>query len=528
MKVPAGKPQARRKTVPKIILPFVPIVLFFTVISIVRYSHRDISGDTNSPSSFILSSDDSYVASDVVTKHAEEEHAGELSDGRLYDRSGESQSPPPPSETTAMTVEIEKNGRGEDEGTTNNTNGPYKGATQSSTRRRSKKRPRRRQRRRRETTLVAAKRTETKAEEDDDVRVLAAEVAGGGGCDLSAGEWVGDREGPYYTNVTCDWAIQEHQNCMKFGRPDTGYLKWRWKPDGCELPVFDPDRFLKMVRGKSLAFVGDSVARNHMQSLLCLLSSVARPVDVSTTEDENFKRWEYGEYDFNITIFWSPYLVRTQRTDPNDVTRPFNLFLDEFDQSWTTQIGGFDYAVISAGHWFSRPTFFYLNGSLVGCQYCPPTPNVTHLPSTFSYRHAFRTAFRAITGTEGFRGVAFLRTFAPSHFENGRWDRGGDCVRTGPFGRGEKVLDGYNLEYYRIQLEELRSAQRVGRGKGMRLRLFDTTLPMLLRPDGHPGKFGRPASLNASNVPSDCVHWCLPGPIDSWNDFLYELIRREV
>ncbi|RAL46767.1 hypothetical protein DM860_005046 [Cuscuta australis] len=474
MKLPAGKPQTRRKSVPKIILPFVPITLLFTVISIVRYSHRDISGDTNPPSSFVLSSDDNYVASDVVTKHAEEEHAGELPGGRPYDRSSESQSSPPPLETTATTVEIDKNGRGEDEGTTNNNNGPYNGAIQSSTRRRSKKRPRRRQRRRRETTL-AAKRTEAKGEEDDDVRVLAAEVAGGGGCDLSAGEWVGDREGPYYTNVTCEWAIQEHQNCMKFGRPDTGYLKWRWKPDGCELPVFDPDRFLKMVRGKSLAFVGDSVARNHMQSLLCLLSSVARPMDVSTTEDENFKRWEYGEYDFNVTIFWSPYLVRTQRTDPNDVTRPFNLFLDEFDQSWTTQIGRFDYAVISAGHWFSRPTFFYLNGSLVGCQYCP-APNATRLPSTFSYRHAFRTAFRAITGTEGFRGVAFLRTFAPSHFENGRWDRGGDCVRTRPFGRGEKVLDGYNLEYYRIQLEELRSAQRVGRGKGMRLRFVEQFL----------------------------------------------------
>lgn len=92
-------------------------------------------------------------------------------------------------------------------------------------------------------------------------------------CDLFSGEWVPNPDGPYYTNETCD-AIQEHQNCMKFGRPDTGYLKWRWKPDGCELPLFEPDRFLETVRGKSLAFVGDSVARNHMQSLICLLSKV--------------------------------------------------------------------------------------------------------------------------------------------------------------------------------------------------------------------------------------------------------------
>lgn len=92
-------------------------------------------------------------------------------------------------------------------------------------------------------------------------------------CDLFRGEWVENPEGPYYTNRTC-WAIQEHQNCMKFGRPDTGFMKWKWKPDGCDLPVFDPLEFLNYMRGKSLAFVGDSVARNHMQSLICLLSRV--------------------------------------------------------------------------------------------------------------------------------------------------------------------------------------------------------------------------------------------------------------
>lgn len=91
-------------------------------------------------------------------------------------------------------------------------------------------------------------------------------------CDLFSGEWVPNPEGPYYTNATC-YAIQEHQNCMRSGRPDVGYLKWRWKPDDCELPIFDPLPFLELVRGKSLAFVGDSVARNHMQSLICLLAS---------------------------------------------------------------------------------------------------------------------------------------------------------------------------------------------------------------------------------------------------------------
>lgn len=92
-------------------------------------------------------------------------------------------------------------------------------------------------------------------------------------CDIFTGEWIPNPAAPYYTNKTC-WAIHEHQNCMKYGRPDSDFMKWRWKPDGCDLPLFNPFQFLDIVRGKSLAFVGDSVGRNQMQSMICLLSRV--------------------------------------------------------------------------------------------------------------------------------------------------------------------------------------------------------------------------------------------------------------
>jgi len=92
-------------------------------------------------------------------------------------------------------------------------------------------------------------------------------------CDIFTGEWVWNPDAPYYTNMTC-YAIHEHQNCMKYGRPDSDYLKWRWKPNGCELPIFDPFLFLDLVRNKSLALVGDSVGRNQMKSMICILARV--------------------------------------------------------------------------------------------------------------------------------------------------------------------------------------------------------------------------------------------------------------
>lgn len=99
-------------------------------------------------------------------------------------------------------------------------------------------------------------------------------------CDIWVGDWVPDPSGPLYTNESC-MNIEAHQNCMKNGRPDTGFLYWRWSPRDCELPKFDPNRFLSIVKDKSWAFIGDSISRNHVQSLLCILSQVL--IDIVAT-----------------------------------------------------------------------------------------------------------------------------------------------------------------------------------------------------------------------------------------------------
>nr|POF00362.1 protein altered xyloglucan 4-like [Quercus suber] len=94
-------------------------------------------------------------------------------------------------------------------------------------------------------------------------------------CDLSKGHWIREPRGSYfYTNSSCA-TIPNSKNCFKQGRMDKDFLNWRWKPDQCELPRFDAKFFLQIVQGKIMAFIGDSVARNHIESLLCLLSQVS-------------------------------------------------------------------------------------------------------------------------------------------------------------------------------------------------------------------------------------------------------------
>ncbi|KAM0010208.1 putative PMR5 domain, PC-Esterase [Helianthus debilis subsp. tardiflorus] len=345
-------------------------------------------------------------------------------------------------------------------------------------------------------------------------------------CDVFSGEWVPNPEAPYYHNTTC-WAIHEHQNCQKYGRPDSDFMKWRWKPDECDLPIFNPYQFLEIVRDKSLAFVGDSVGRNHMQSLICMLSRVEYPIDISTTKDDDFKRWYYVSYNFTMATYWSPFLVKFDQPDTDGPTHTgvFSLYLDEFDKKWTNHIDEFNYLVINGGHWFSRPSFYYENHRVVGCKFCQQE-NVTDYPMTFGYRRALRTAYKAIMSRKKFKGVAFLRTFAPMHFEGGDWNGGGDCIRKKPFKSNEIRLEGSNLELYLAQMEEFDKAQKKANENGLKFRLMDITQPMLLRPDGHPSKYGHWPNENVT-LYNDCVHWCLPGPIDTWSDFLLHMLKME-
>lgn len=71
---------------------------------------------------------------------------------------------------------------------------------------------------------------------------------------------------------------------MMNGRPDMGYLQWRWKPYECELPPFDEVEFLGAMRNKAWGLIGDSILRNQVQSLICLLSKV----DVTTLHNSCF------------------------------------------------------------------------------------------------------------------------------------------------------------------------------------------------------------------------------------------------
>ncbi|CBI25080.3 unnamed protein product, partial [Vitis vinifera] len=89
--------------------------------------------------------------------------------------------------------------------------------------------------------------------------------------------WIYDpgvRSAPYdHKEIFKGW------NCIASNKSNgLDIIKWRWKPKGCDLPRFDPVRFLERFRNTNDGFVGDSLNRNMFVSLFCTLKRVSSEV----------------------------------------------------------------------------------------------------------------------------------------------------------------------------------------------------------------------------------------------------------
>lgn len=252
-----------------------------------------------------------------------------------------------------------------------------------------------------------------------------------------------------------------------------------------------------------------------------------QPVQVYHDEEYRSKRWYFPSYNLTISVIWSPFLVEAAIfEDFNGVsTSEVELYLDKFDKKWTDSYQNFDYIIFSSGEWYLKSAIYHENNTIVGCHYCPKR-NLTQLGFVYAYHKALQYVLNFVA-TSNHKGHIFFRTSMPDHFENGEWSSGGTCPKTTPVKEGEIELKDLNRILRDVELEEFEKAAVEASRNAVNLKLLDLSLLSLLRPDGHPGPyrefypFARDKNVTVQN---DCLHWCLPGPIDSWNDVIMEMV----
>ncbi|CAM0913541.1 unnamed protein product [Alopecurus aequalis] len=347
-------------------------------------------------------------------------------------------------------------------------------------------------------------------------------------CDYSEGRWVwAPGHGRRYNGTECK--VKDGQNCIRNGRPDTGYLDWRWQPAGCRLPAFDAMAFLTAVRGKHVAFVGDSVARNQAESLLCLLSAASPYHLVSGDLEDHFRRWAFEAYNVTVSVYWAPFLVTATGRSANFTIPHDILHFDALAERWSADADTMDLVVINVGHWFWGKAIYHNGSEVIGTHLFDTELNhAAEIGMLRPFREAYRMSLERLLGSGRPRTVV-CTTFSPSHFEGKSYDDPTSCAKKNPYKDGEKELGSIEKELRSIVYEETAEAvaASTNSSNGVRFEVMDVTKLSSLRPDGHPGPYMKRdpfAHGVPERMPTDCLHFCLPGPVDTFNDILLQIL----
>ncbi|XAR58902.1 hypothetical protein NMG60_11014475 [Bertholletia excelsa] len=332
-------------------------------------------------------------------------------------------------------------------------------------------------------------------------------------CALFMGNWVRDETYPLYESASCP-AIEPKFNCQKFGRPDSDYLKYRWKPADCELPRFNGLDFLLRMRGKTVMFVGDSLGRNQWESLICMISAAVPRSRAQMARGYPLSTCKFLDYGVTVSFYAARFLV-----DVDVVQGKRVLKLDDVSgngKEWQ----GADVLSFNTGHWWSH------TGSLQGWDYLEwggsYYPDMDRL-----------TAFERGMGTwakwvddniDHSRTRIFFLSISPTHYDPTDWNAGastkncyGETVPTsGSAYPGPPAVGTYP--------DQMRVVEATISGMRNPPYLLDITALSAMRKDAHPSIYSGDISPNQRANPersADCSHWCLPGLPDTWNQLLY-------
>nr|VDD14142.1 unnamed protein product [Brassica rapa] len=399
-----------------------------------------------------------------------------------------------------------------------------------------------------------------------------------GSCDLFAGEWVRDETYPLYRAEECGGGmIDPGFDCQTYGRPDSDYLKFRWKPFNCDVPSrFNGVKFLQEMRNKTIMFVGDSLGRNQWESLMCMITSSAPFIHTHIIHEDPLSTFKILDYDVKVSFYRAPYLVNIEKIHGKTTLKLDEISVDASD-AWRTA----DVLLFNTGHWWSHTgslrgweqmeiggryygdmdrlvamrkglttwsdwVLRYTNSPLTRVFFLSVSPThykiVCVLHVLFVYLWAQMIVHLLVMPVRKFllfatcnaRGC-IIRLLnidveeldvkmccSPNEWTSGATastitQGGKTCYgQTKPFSGTSYPTSSY--------VDQKKVIDQVVKEMKSHVSLMDISMLSALRIDGHPSIYSGDLNPSLKKNPdrsSDCSHWCLPGLPDTWNQLFY-------
>ncbi|KAI5410759.1 hypothetical protein KIW84_056052, partial [Lathyrus oleraceus] len=330
---------------------------------------------------------------------------------------------------------------------------------------------------------------------------ICLEERNGERCNLYEGSWVYDESYPLYDSSKCPH-IRLEFDCLKYGRTDTQYLKYRWQPTNCDLPSFNGKSFLEKFKGKQIMYIGDSVSLNQWQSFICMLHSSLPNTTVTQVGAEPITNHTFQEYGVSIIIYRTTYLVDIE---VEEIGRVLKLDSLKGGSIWKEM----DVLVFNTWLWW------YRSGPKQPWDYIQiGDKTVKDMDRMEAFRTGLTTWAKWVdTDVDTTKTKVFFQGISPMHYHGEEWNEPGvtNCAKETTPITGSSSTRGLPKASYVLEsvLEEITN----------HVHLLNITALSELRKDGHP------SSHNGFHG-MDCTHWCVAGVPDTWNQLLLESIMN--